>query len=86
MAGEITKRLADTRRILDLERLSKNDPVPGDFEGTVTGSYLRKNDDGTVTVMYNSQEYVARPQSKYMAVKDDVVTLTFRAGIYLASW
>jgi len=86
MAGELSRRLADTRRILDLERLAKKEPVTGDWEGSVTGSYQKKNSDGTVTVMYNSKEYVARPQAQYMAVKDDIVTITFRAGIYIASW
>lgn len=86
MAGELSKRLADTRRILDLERIAKKEPVSGNFEGSVTANYKNKNKDGTVTVSYNSRDYVCRPQSKYMAVKDDIVTLTFRAGIYIASW
>lgn len=86
MAGELSRRLANTRRILDLERLNKKEPVGGKFEGTVVAYYKKKNNDGTITVLYNGEDIIARPQSEVMAVKNDIVNLTFRAGIYLANW
>ena len=80
------KRLADTRRLIDLERLKDGDIVPGDFKGSVIAYYSKRNNDGTVTIEYNSKSYIARPQAKYQAVAGDIVTLSYRDGVYIASW
>lgn len=82
----LTKRLSDARRVIDLERRSTGETIPGDFSGSVIGTYLSKNEDGTVTISYNSKEYIARAASRYMAVKGDIVTLSYFGGAYLASW
>lgn len=57
MLIETLMELHQANRMVDLERLSKSAKVDGDFTGSVTGAWLRLDQDGTGVVKYNSKEY-----------------------------
>lgn len=75
-----------SRRILELERREKGFYIEGDFEGTVTGYWKQKSDDGTGTVVYGDKEYDAVPLGFTSLPEGVPVELSYSSGIYYAKW
>ena len=48
-------------RVADVERRSTQKGVKGDFEGSVTGYWVRLWEDGAGIVNYNNKQYVTKP-------------------------
>lgn len=57
MLIETLMEIHQANRAVDLERLANPTKVEGDFTGSVTGYWLRLDEDGTGVVKYNSKEY-----------------------------
>lgn len=74
------------RRILELERREKGFYIEGDFEGTVTGTWKKKSEDGTGTVIFNDKEYDAVPLGFTSIPEGLPVEMSYASGIYYAKW
>lgn len=73
-------------RVADLDRLSKKQIVQGDFEGSVTGQWIRLDTTGAGIVSYNGKEYVTKPIGFTSIEKGHAVELSFARGIYYSKW
>ena len=50
--------LQEVNRMFDLERVQKKEYIEGDFEGSVTGTWIRRNQNGSGVVEYNGKNYI----------------------------
>ena len=48
-------------RIIQKERLEKGVVIEGDFDGSVTGYWVRLQENGGGVVSYNKKEYITKP-------------------------
>jgi len=65
----------------------RNKPViKGDFEGSVTGYWVRMDASGAGIVSYQRKEYVCEPIGFVSLPKNTPVELTFAHGIYYAKF
>lgn len=74
------------RRIVDLERLASNQVIEGDFEGSVTGKWLRLDQSGAGIVQYNSKNYTTKPIGFTSVAAGTAVEMTYANGIYYSKW
>lgn len=79
-------RLADTYRVLDLERLDSNELIEGDFSGSVTGKWVRLDATGSGVVEYNSKLYFTKPIGFTSIPKGTAVELSYAKGVYYSKW
>ena len=73
-------------RISVLTERAKNEPVSGDFDGTVIGTWVRLGKDGTGVVRYKDRNYVTRPLGFTVISVGAKVELTFADGVYTSKW
>ncbi len=78
--------LNSANRILDLERRSKNVTIEGDFEGSVTGFWVRLGGMGEGIVSYNNKQYVTKPIGFVSIPAGTEVELSFANGIYYSKF
>lgn len=78
--------LSGSNRILELERRQKNIAIEGDFDGSVTGSWVRLGSMGEGIVSYNNKEYATRPIGFISIPKGTEVELSFANGIYYSKY
>lgn len=78
--------LADTYRVLDLERLDSNELIEGDFSGSVTGKWVRLDVTGSGVVEYNSKLYFTKPIGFTSIPKGTAVELSYAKGVYYSKW
>ena len=60
--------------------------VKGDFEGSVTGYWVKMDETGSGVVVYRDKEYVCEPIGFVSLPKGTPVELTFANGIYYAKF
>jgi len=73
-------------RISLLERRVDQELIKGDFEGSVTGSWVKLREDGAGIVRYNGKEYVTKPLGFVSISKGASVLLSHANGVYFSSW
>ena len=78
--------LADTYRVLDLERLDSSELIEGDFEGSVTGKWVKLSPTGAGIVEYNSKLYTTKPIGFTSIPKGTAVEMTYAKGVYYSKW
>lgn len=78
--------LADAERITDLERLSSNELIEGDFKGSVTGKWVRLDQSGAGVAEYNSKQYYTKPLGFASIPAGTAVEMTYAEGVYYTKW
>lgn len=75
------------RRFADLERRNKVAKGPtGDFEGTVTGYWVKIDDNAGGVVEYSGKEYTTKILGWTSIAVGAPVQLTSANGIYYSNW
>ena len=84
---EELKGLNVANRIADLERRVKASKGPQpDFEGTVTGYWVKIDSNYGGVVEYNGKEYITKALGWTSITPGTPVTLTGANGIYYSNW
>ena len=78
--------LSNTYRVLDLERLSSSELIKGDFNGSVTGKWVKLDSTGAGIVEYNSKLYTTKPIGFTSIPKGTAVELSYAQGVYYSKW
>lgn len=79
--------LQETTRMMHLEDRLKGDLVKGDFEGIVTGQWVRIDDSsGAGIVLHNDTEYVTVMLGGSSLPKGARVELSYADGVYYSDW
>lgn len=73
-------------RIAEVERRAKGQEIKGDFEGSVSGSWVRLREDGAGVVSYNNKQYVTKPIGFTSLPAGQAVQLSHANGVYFSSW
>ena len=73
-------------RVADVERRFTQKGVKGDFEGSVTGYWVRLREDGAGVVSYNNKQYVTKPIGFTSLPSGQAVELSHANGVYYSSW
>lgn len=84
---QVLKNISQTNRVADLERRieSAKGPRP-DFEGTVTGYWIKIDQNYGGVVEYNGKQYVTKILGWTSISPGTPVALTGASGIYYSSW
>ncbi len=77
---------SNAMRILQLERLEKGNIIEGDFEGSVTGYWVRLNQDGSGVVSYSKKEYITKPIGFTSLPSGSEVELSHANGVYYSKF
>lgn len=72
--------------MLDVERRESKPIIQGKFEGSVSATWVKLQDNGSGIVNYNQKEYVTRPIGFTSIPAGSNVLLTFANGVYYSSW
>ena len=78
--------LSTVNRFEDLERREKAGVVTGDFEGSVSGFWVRLDETGAGIVSYNDKEYVTKRLGFTSIPAGTAVELSFGNGAYYSKW
>lgn len=78
--------LSNTYRVLDLERLGSSELIQGDFEGSVTGKWVKLDSTGAGAVEYNSKLYLTKPIGFTSIPKGTTVEMSYAKGVYYSKW
>ena len=73
-------------RLVDLERRSQGVTIRGDFEGSVTGFWVKLGPDGEGVVSYNSKQYKTQPIGFVSLPAGTEVELSYANGIYYSKF
>jgi len=73
-------------RMLQLEALEKGVVIEGDFEGSVTGHWVRLETNGAGIVSYAKKEYVTKPIGFTSLPAGSEVELSHANGIYYSKF
>lgn len=73
-------------RVAKVEQMSKKVDIKGDFEGSVTGSWVRLADNGAGVVNYNNKQYVTKPLGFTSIEPGRQVQMNYAKGIYYSQW
>jgi hypothetical protein len=79
-------QIADAQRVVELERLDSKQQIEGDFEGSVTGRWVRLDSTGAGIVEYNSKQYVTKPIGFTSLPAGTAVEMSFAKGVYYSKW
>ena len=77
---------SDVNRMLQLERLEKGVILEGDFEGSVTGYWVKLDLNGAGIVSYAQKEYVTKPIGFTSLPAGSEVELSHANGIYYSKF
>lgn len=73
-------------RLNTVERLTNGESVSGDFEGSVTGYWVKLGTRGEGIVNYNNKDYVTKPIGFISIPGGTEVELSFANGIYYSKF
>ena len=79
---EATIESSSTARIIELERRLEGAAPIGDFEGRVTGYWVKLDDSGVGIVGYKGREYKTKVIGFMSLPKGTEVELTYAKGVY----
>jgi len=74
------------RRLEETMRRADGAEIKGDFTGSVTGKWLRLDNNGAGVVMYKGREYPVRSIGFTSLPKGATVELTYAKGQYFAKF
>lgn len=80
------KEVSLANRLVDLEVRASEVTIKGDFEGSVTGYWVRLGALGEGVVRYNSKEYVTQPIGFVSAPAGTEVELSYANGVYYSKF
>jgi TATA-binding protein-associated factor Taf7 len=80
------KEINDAERIADVERREKGYVVEGDFEGSVTGYWVKLNESGAGVVTFNNKQYITETIGFVSLPKGTAVELSFADGTYFSKY
>ena len=76
-----------TDRIVDLERLEENgDQIQGDFEGSVTGTWVKFDENAAGVVSYRNKQYITKPIGFTSLPAGTEVEITHANGVYYSKF
>ena len=78
--------ISDAERIADVERRERGNIVEGDFEGSVTGHWVRLAESGAGIVKFNNKEYVTETIGFVSVPQGTAVELSFADGTYFSKY
>ena len=78
--------ISSAGRLIDLERLSADEIIEGDFKGSVTGKWVRLDSSGAGIVEYNSKHYVTKLLGFTSVPAGTSVEVTYANGVYYSKW
>ncbi len=73
-------------RVVEIQRRETKPNVQGNFEGSVTGTWVKLDPYGLGIVSYNQKEYKTRPLGFTSIAAGQSVYLSYAGGIYYSSW
>ena len=73
-------------RYLQLERRERGNVIEGDFDGSVTGYWIKLDQNGGGVVSYNKKEYVTKPIGFTSLPAGTEVELSFAKGVYYSKF
>lgn len=73
-------------RLFDVERRRTKRSVEGDFEGSVTGAWVRFDESGGGLVKYDDKEYLTKIIGRSSIPPGTSVQLTHANGIYYSDF
>jgi len=79
-------RVSSVNRVVDLEFRASDTTIKGDFEGSVTGSWVKLGANGEGVVSYSGKEYVTKPLGFVSVPKGIEVELSYANGIYYSKF
>ena len=78
--------ISNANRVADLDRLEQKETIKGDFEGSVTGSWVKLASNGAGIVKYNGKEYVTKPIGFTSIAAGHDIELSYAKGVYYSKW
>lgn len=73
-------------RLVQLERREKGGYIEGDFDGSVTGHWVKLDSSGAGIVTYNRKEYVTKPIGFTSLPAGTEVELSHANGVYYSKF
>jgi len=89
MNKELIQALRDisyAERLVAVERRDSGRTVEGDFEGSVTGYWVRLDESGAGVVTFNRKEYMTETIGFVSLPKGTVVELSYADGKYFSKY
>ncbi len=83
---QILIQKSNVERLLKLERLEKGVIIEGDFEGSVTGHWVRLDKNGAGIVNYRNKQYTTKPIGFTSLPAGSEVELSHANGIYYSKF
>ena len=80
------KEISTAERIADVERRDRGYLIEGDFDGSVTGYWVRLDESGAGIVTFNNKEYVTETIGFVSVPKGTAIELSFADGTYYSKY
>jgi len=80
------KEISIAERIADVERRDKGYLIEGDFEGSVTGYWVKLDESGAGIVTFNNKQYVTETIGFVSVPRGTAVELSFADGTYFSKY
>ena len=77
---------SNAERMLEMDRRETGGYIEGDFEGSVTGYWVKLDLTGAGIVSYNKKEYVTKPIGFTSLPKGVEVELSHANGVYYSKF
>ena len=85
-ALELALEISQQERAFALENRVEGSPIRGDFEGSVSASWIRLDDEGAGVVSYKGKEYRTKMIGFTAIPKGTRVELSYAKGIYFSKY
>jgi len=79
-------QVSNAERLAALEAKDTETIIPGDFEGSVTGVWVKFTDNGGGLVKYNNKEYMSKPIGIPSIPPGTEVELSHANGVYFSKF
>lgn len=73
-------------RLAVIEDRSKKIDIKGDFEGNVTGYWVKIAQNGAGIVSFNNKQYTTKPIGITSIGEGHEVQLSYARGVYYSNW
>ena len=83
---DVLVQKSNVERMLKLQRLAKGIVIEGDFEGSVTGYWVKLDKNGAGIVSYKNKEYATKPIGFTSLPAGSEVELSHANGIYYSKF
>ena len=78
--------ISNAERMLQVERRESGTYFEGDFQGSVTGYWVKLANDGTGIVSYNRKNYSTKPIGFTSLPAGTEVELSYAGGVYFSKF